>query len=51
MDYNKTPHAEDFSFEIDKLIDEYYRRDLSLENMMKIINDVFELYNIGDEYV
>lgn len=51
MDYTETPHAEDFSFEIDELIDEYYRRGLSLENMMKIINDVFELYNIDDELV
>lgn len=51
MDYTEIPYAEDFSFEAGELIDEYYRRGLSLENMMKIINDTFEEYKIEGEFV
>ena len=51
MDYTKTPHAEDFAFEAGELIDEYYRRGLRLEHMMKIIEDTFEEYKVDDEYV
>lgn len=51
MDYTETPHAEDFSMEMSEFIEEYYRRGLSIENMMKIVEDIFEEYKIEDEYV
>ena len=51
MDYTETPYAEDFAMEIGEFIEEYYRRGLSLENMMKIVEDTFEEYKIDGELV
>jgi DNA-binding transcriptional regulator YhcF (GntR family) len=51
MDYTETPHAEDFAMEIGEFIEEYYRRGLSIENMMKILEDTFEEYKTDEEYV
>lgn len=49
MDFTETPHAEDFAMETGEIIEEYYRRGLSIENMTSILEDILEDYKIEIE--